>query len=178
LADKKLVEIKGPNIDLTLSVEGRTFINADGTHNMPSGEIFTGPVEDSANGWVRFTYPAVLSGREVDGIELHFKKGKVVKASAKKNEDFLIAMLDTDEGSRYLGEFAIGTNQRINRFIKNILFDEKIGGTIHMAVGSGYPETGSKNQSAIHWDMICDMREGGQITVDGELFYQSGEIKI
>jgi aminopeptidase len=178
LADKKLVEIKGPNIDLTLSVEGRTFINADGTHNMPSGEIFTGPVEDSVNGWVRFTYPAVLSGREVDGVELHFEKGKVVKASAKKNEDFLITMLDTDEGSRYLGEFAIGTNQRINRFIKNILFDEKIGGTIHMAVGSGYPETGSKNQSAIHWDMICDMREGGQITVDGELFYQSGEIKI
>jgi aminopeptidase len=178
LADKKLVEIKGPNIDLTLSVEGRTFINADGTHNMPSGEIFTGPVEDSVNGWVRFTYPAVLSGREVDGVELHFEKGKVVKASAKKNEDFLITMLDTDEGSRYLGEFAIGTNQRINRFIKNILFDEKIGGTIHMAVGSGYPETGSKNQSAIHWDMICDMREGGQITVDGELFYLSGEIKI
>jgi aminopeptidase len=178
LADKKLVEIKGPNVDLTLSVEGRTFINADGTHNMPSGEIFTGPVEDSANGWVRFTYPAVLSGREVDGVELHFEKGKVVKASAKKNEAFLITMLDTDEGSRYLGEFAIGTNQRINRFIKNILFDEKIGGTIHLAVGSGYPETGSKNQSAIHWDMICDMREGGQITIDGELYYQSGEIKI
>jgi aminopeptidase len=178
LKGKKNVQVKGPDADLTLSIEERTFINSDGKHNMPSGEIFTGPVEDSVNGWVRYTYPAVLSGHEVEGIELHFKEGKVVKASAKKNEDFLIKMLDTDEGSRYLGEFAIGTNKRITRFIKNILFDEKIGGTIHMAVGAGYPETGSKNMSAIHWDMICDMRDGGQIIVDGELMYESGEFKI
>jgi aminopeptidase len=178
LVGKKQIEVKGPDADLMLSIEGRTFVNSDGTHNMPSGEIFTGPVEDSANGWVRFSYPAVLRGREVEGIELHFEEGKVVKASAEKNEEFLVTMLDTDPGSRYLGEFAIGTNERINRFIKNILFDEKIGGTIHIAVGSGYPETGSKNESAIHWDMICDMREGGQIMVDGELFYESGEFKI
>lgn len=175
---KKHVEVKGPDVDLTLSIEGRTFENCDGENNMPDGEIFTGPVEDSANGWVRFTYPAVQRGLEVEGIELRFKKGKVVEASAKKNEDFLLKMLDTDPGARYLGEFAIGTNERINRFIKEILFDEKIGGTIHMAMGSGYPETGSKNESAIHMDMICDMRAGGQIFVDGELIYESGEFKI
>jgi len=111
-------------------------------------------------------------------VELHFEGGKVVKASAAKNEEFLTSMLNTDEGSRYLGEFAIGTNQKIDRFIKNILFDEKIGGTIHMALGQGYPITGSLNKSAIHWDMICDMRDGGQIIVDDELFYESGEFKI
>jgi aminopeptidase len=178
LAGKKQVEVRGPDVELSLSIEDRVFINSDGKRNMPSGEIFTGPVEDSANGWVRFTYPAVLRGREVEGIELHFEDGKVAKASAKKNQDFLLSMLDTDSGARYLGEFAIGTNKKINRFIKNILFDEKIGGTIHMAVGHGYPETGSVNKSAIHWDMICDMRDGGQIFIDGGLFYESGEFKI
>lgn len=178
LVGKKHIEVKGSDVDLNLSIESRTFENCAGENNMPDGEIFTGPVEDSANGWVRFTYPAVQRGLEVEGIELHFEKGKVVKASAKKNEDFLLKMLDTDPGARYLGEFAIGTNERINRFIKEILFDEKIGGTIHMAVGAGYPETGSKNESAIHMDMICDMRDGGQIFVDGELIYESGEFKI
>jgi len=178
LAGKKKVEVRGPNVDLTLSIEGRSFINSDGTHNMPSGEIFTGPVEDSVDGWIRFSYPAIRGGREVSGIELHFESGKVVKASAEKNEDYLLSMLDTDAGAKYVGEFAVGTNKRIDRFIKNILFDEKIGGTIHMALGAGYPETGSSNESAIHWDMICDMRDGGQILVDGELFYQSGEFKI
>ncbi len=178
LKGKKAVQVKGPNVDLTLSVEERVFINSDGKQNMPSGEIFTGPVEDSATGWVRFTHPAISSGREVEGVELHFEGGRVVKASAAKNEEFLTSMLNTDEGSRYLGEFAIGTNQKIDRFIKNILFDEKIGGTIHMALGQGYPITGSLNKSAIHWDMICDMRDGGQIIVDDELFYESGEFKI
>jgi aminopeptidase len=178
LAGKKHVEVRGHDVDLTLSIEGRVFVNSDGKRNMPSGEIFTSPVEESANGWVRFSYPAVLRGREVEGIELHFEDGKVVEASAKKNQDFLLSMLDTDPGARYLGEFAVGTNKKINRFIKNILFDEKIGGTIHMAVGYGFPEAGSVNKSAIHWDMICDMRDGGQISVDGELFYESGEFKI
>jgi len=178
LASKKHVEVRGPDVELTLSIEGRVFVNSAGKRNMPSGEIFTGPVEESANGWVRFTYPAVLRGREVEGIELHFEDGKVVKASAKKNQDYLLSVLDTDHGARYLGEFAIGTNKKINRFIKNILFDEKIGGTIHMAVGFGFPETGSVNKSAIHWDMICDLRDGGQISVDGELFYESGDFKI
>ena len=178
LKGKKDVQVKGSNVDLTLSIEGRNFINSDGKGNMPSGEIFTGPVEDSANGWIRFTHPAILSGREVEGVELYFENGEVVKASAAKNEDYLMTMLDLDEGSRYLGEFAIGTNKKINRFIKNILFDEKIGGTIHMALGQGYPATGSVNKSAMHWDMICDMRDGGQIFVDGELFYQLGEFQI
>jgi len=130
------------------------------------------------NGWVRFTHPCILTGKEVIGVELHFEHGKVVKASAEKNEDFLLSMLDMDQGSRYLGEFAIGTNLRINRFIKKILYDEKIGGTIHMALGQGYPITGSLNKSAIHWDMICDMRDGGQIFVDDELFYDSGKFVI
>jgi aminopeptidase len=178
LKGKKRVEVKGPNIEMTLSIEDRTFINSDGTHNMPSGEIFTGPVEDSVNGWVKFTYPAVTHGREVEGIELRFEDGKVVSAKADKNEAFLLSQLDTDPGARYLGEWAIGTNKKIDRFIKNILFDEKIGGTIHMAVGAGYPETGSTNKSAIHWDMICDMRDGGEIIVDGLRFYESGEFLI
>lgn len=175
---KKTLEVKGPNVDLQLSIEGRNFINSDGEHNMPSGEIYTSPIEDSAEGWVRFSYPAIRQAREVEGVELTFEQGRVVKATAQKNEGFLINMLDTDEGARYLGEFAIGTNKRINRFIKNILFDEKIGGTIHMAVGFGFPEIGGKNVSAIHWDLICDMREGGQIFADGELAYESGEFKI
>lgn len=178
LKGKKQIQVKGPNVDLSLSVEGRVFINSDGKQNMPSGEIFTGPVEDSVNGWVRFTHPAILSGREVVGAELEFEAGKVINASAKTNQDFLMTMLEIDEGARYLGEFAIGTNYKINRFIKKILYDEKIGGTIHMALGQGYAITGSKNKSAIHWDMICDMRDGGQILVDGELFYESGEFKI
>ena len=178
LEGKKHVRVKGPHADLSLSIEGRTFINSDGKQNMPSGEIFTGPVEDSVNGWVRFTHPCILTGKEVEGVELHFENGRVSEASAEKNEDFLLAMLDLDQGARYLGEFAIGTNHKINRFIKKILFDEKIGGTIHMALGQGYPITGSKNSSAIHWDMICDMRDGGQIFMDDELFYDSGEFTI
>ncbi len=177
LRGKRSVVMQGPNVDLRLSIEGRTFVNSDGHHNMPSGEIFTGPVEDSVNGWVRFSYPAIAGGRQVSGVELWFEAGRVVRARAEKNEAFLLQQLDTDAGARYLGEWAIGTNRRINRFIGNILFDEKIGGTVHMALGAGYPETGSRNQSAIHWDMICDMRAGGQIEIDGELFYESGEFQ-
>ena len=178
LNGKKIVTVKSPNADLTLSVEGRTFINSDGTNNMPSGEVFTGPVEDSANGWVHYTYPAIEQGKEVEGIKLEFKDGKVVKATADKNEDFLLAMLDTDDGARYLGEFAIGTNYGIQQFTKSILYDEKIGGSFHMALGAGYPETGSKNVSAIHWDMICDIREDSEIHVDGELLYKDGQFMI
>ncbi|MCJ7825677.1 MAG: aminopeptidase [Anaerolineales bacterium] len=178
LKGKEQLSVKGPNVDLEVSIEGRGFINSDGKKNMPSGEIYTSPVEDAVNGWVRFTYPAIRQGREVEGVELRFEKGKVVEASAEKNQDFLISMLDTDAGSRFLGEFAIGTNKRIDRFIKNILFDEKIGGTIHMALGFGFAEVGGKNESAIHWDLICDMRDGGQIFADGELFYESGEFTV
>jgi aminopeptidase len=172
------VEVKGENIDLTLSIKDRIFMNADGKRNFPDGEIYTGPVEDSVNGWVKFTYPAIKDGREVEGHELVFEDGKVARATARKGEDFLNAILNTDPGSRFLGEFAIGTNENIQQFTRNILFDEKIGGTVHMAVGAGYPNTGSVNQSAIHWDMICDMRSGGEIRVDGELFYQDGVFKV
>jgi aminopeptidase len=178
LEGKKIISVKSPSADLTLSIEGRTFINADGKQNMPSGEIFTSPVEDSANGWVNFTYPAITGGREVEGVRLEFQDGKVVKASAKKNEEFLLSRLDTDPGARYLGEWAIGTNYGITQFTKNILFDEKIGGTFHLAVGRGFPEAGSKNKSAIHWDLICDLREDSEVRADGELFYKNGQFQI
>ena len=178
LEGKSEVVINGPNVELQLSIAGRSFINSDGKRNMPSGEIFTGPVEESANGWVRFTYPAIVSGREISGVELRFADGKVIEAKAQKNEDYLLNALDTDPGARCLGEFAIGTNYAIDRFTKSILYDEKIGGTIHMALGRGYPETGSKNISAIHWDMICDMRDASQIWVDGTLFYENGDFVI
>lgn len=178
LKGRKKVELRSPNIDVSMSLEGRTFINADGKNNMPSGEIFTSPVEDSTNGWAEYTYPAIAGGREVDGIRLEFKDGKVVKATAEKNEEFLLKMLEMDEGASLLGELGIGTNYAIDRFTKSILFDEKIGGSIHMAVGTGFPEAGGKNDSALHWDMICDMREDSEIVVDGELFYKDGKFKI
>ncbi len=178
LKGKKQVRLQGPNAELELSIEGRTFVNSDGHKNMPSGEIFTGPVENSVNGWVRFDYPSIVAGRAVSGIELKFEQGKVVYAHAESNDDLLQAQLNTDAGARYLGEFAIGTNFGINRFTGNILFDEKIGGTVHMAVGMGYPETGSTNRSAVHWDMICDMRNDSTIHVDGDLFYKNGQFVV
>jgi len=175
---KDKVEIRGPNVDLSLSIKGRKFKNSYGIHNMPDGEIYTGPVENSINGWVRYTYPAVYVGRMVEGVELTFKEGLVVKATAKNNQDFLLEMLDTDVGARYVGEFAIGTNYNIDRFIGHILFDEKIGGSFHMALGAGYPETGSRNKSNIHWDMICDLRSDSEIVIDGEVIYRNGEFII
>jgi aminopeptidase len=168
------VELRGPNVDLSLSIKGRTFMNACGKHNLPDGEVYTGPVEESLNGWVRFTYPAVYQGNAVEGVELKFEDGRVVSASARQNEAFLLAMLDTDPGARYLGEFAIGTNYEVDRFTHSILFDEKIGGSFHMALGAGYPETGSHNHSLIHWDMICDLRQDSEILLDGEVIYRNG----
>jgi aminopeptidase len=175
LGGKDQVVLRGPNVDLRLSIKGRSFENAAGRNNMPDGEIFTGPVEDSVNGWVRFTYPAISGGVAVEGAELTFSQGRVETAKAEKNLDYLLKMLDTDPGARYLGEFAIGTNRDINQFTGNILFDEKIGGTFHMALGAGYPETGSKNKSAIHWDLICDVRRDSEILVDGMPFYKNGK---
>jgi len=172
---KSQVILRGPNVDLTLSVKGRAFMNSFGTFNMPDGEIYTGPVEDSANGWVKFTYPANYGGTSVEGAELTISNGRVISAKAEKNQEFLVKTLDIDAGSRYIGEFAIGTNFDIQRFTGNILFDEKIGGSFHMAFGAGYPETGSTNKSAIHWDMICDLRTDSEILVDGELFYKNGQ---
>ncbi len=167
------VEIQGDNCDLRLSVKGRTFKNSHGLYNMPDGEVYTGPVEESVEGWVRFTYPAIWQQRAVEGLELKFEEGKVISTSARKGQEFLTHTLDTDPGARYLGEFAIGTNYGIDRFTGNILFDEKIGGTFHIALGSGYPETGSKNKSAIHWDLIHDLGEEGEIRLDGEVIYKS-----
>jgi len=178
LADKDQVAVRGPNVDLTLSIKGRKFESSVGRFNMPDGEIFTGPVEDSVNGWVKFTYPAITGGVAVEGAELTFNKGRVETAKAEKNQDFLLKMLETDQGSRYLGEFAIGTNKDITRFTGNILFDEKIGGSFHMALGAGYPETGSKNKSAIHWDLICDVRQDSEILVDGQPFYKDGKFNF
>ncbi len=178
LKGKKQMVARGPNIDMTVSINGRTFINSDGRRNMPSGEIFTGPVEDSASGWVKFSYPAIRGGQSVEGVEFEFVAGKLVQARASKNQDYLLSQLDSDAGARYLGEFAVGTNYGIQRFTKSILYDEKIGGTLHMAVGAGYPETGSVNQSSIHWDFICDMRQDSEILVDGELFYKDGQFRI
>ena len=142
---------------------------------MPDGEVFTGPEENKISGKIRFGYPAIVDGREVEDVRLWFEDGRVVKWSAAKNESYLAKMLDMDEGARRVGQFSFGTNFGIQRFVKNILFDEKIGGSIHMALGAGYPETGSTNESAIHWDMICDLRQGGEVDVDGELFAKDGK---
>ena len=141
---------------------------------MLDGEIFTGPVEESLDGWVRYSYPTIIQGRVVEGIELFFDDGKVVKATATKNQDFMLEMLEVDEGAKYVGDWAIGTNFNIDKFTAMILFDEKIGGSFHMALGAGYPETGSLNRSIIHWDMICDLRQDSVILGDGELVYRNG----
>jgi aminopeptidase len=177
LKGKDQVVFKGSDIDMSLSIQGRTFVEADGKSNFPDGEIFTGPVEDSAEGWVRFRYPGIYGGREVINIELWFENGKIVQEKADKGQDLLTSLLNTDPGARYLGEWGIGTNYHIQHFTKNMLFDEKIGGTIHFAVGASYPETGGVNDSGLHWDMLCDMTES-EITVDGELFYKDGKPEI
>ncbi len=174
LRGARSVRIVGPDTDLSFSIAGRTFVNSPGTHNMPSGEIFTGPVEDSAEGCIRYDYPVCHGGREIDGIRLTFRKGRVVEASAEKNERFLLAMLDMDPGARRLGELGIGTNYGIRRFIRNILFDEKIGGTVHLALGQAYAETGGINRSALHWDMIKDLRKGGTLYIDEQVFQKDG----
>ncbi len=175
LAGKREIHLVGPDTDLTVGIAGRSFVNCCGDKNMPDGEIFTGPEETKVNGHVRFSFPAIYQSREVSDVRVWFEDGVAVRWTAAKNEEFLTQMLTSDKGARRLGEFAFGTNFGIQRFIKNILFDEKIGGTVHMAFGSGYPETGSTNRSAIHWDMICDLSAGSEVTVDGELFAKDGK---
>jgi aminopeptidase len=178
LSDKREIRIVAPGTDLTLRVAGRTWINSDGHRNFPSGEIFTGPIENSANGHIAFSYPVVTSGREIADVRLTFEDGRVVDATAVKNEAFLLSALETDSGARYLGEVAFGTNFGITKFTKNILLDEKIGGTVHLALGAGYPDSGSTNQSSIHWDMICDTRRDALVTVDGVPFLRDGQFLI
>ena len=168
------LHIEADGTDLRLSVAGRTWINSDGKRNMPSGEVFTGPLEDSAEGRIRFTIPSSPRGVEVAGIELEFREGRVVDARADRGQEYLLATLDTDPGARLLGEIGIGTNTGIDRPTGAILFDEKIGGTVHLALGRSYPETGATNESAVHWDMICDLRAGGRLTADGDVIQQDG----
>ena len=180
LNGKELLHFQTPNgTDLKVNVDGMTWINCAGESNFPDGEVFTGPnlkhAEGGVNGVVKYSFPAVHNGREVHDIELTFEGGKVVDAKASKGLDFLEAMLDQDEGARHLGEIAIGTNYQVTEYTKNTLFDEKIGGTFHAAVGAGYPETGNDNQSGLHWDMVCDLRTGGTITVDGEVISRDGK---
>jgi aminopeptidase len=178
LDTKKELTIVSEGTDISMSIEGRKWISCSGKENLPDGEVFTGPVEDTVNGKIRFTYPAIFAGREIEGVDLSFKDGKVTGASAVKGEDFLKEILDTDEGARFAGEIAVGTNHNIQRFTRNLLFDEKIGGTVHLALGSSIRESGGKNKSAIHWDMICDMKKQGQIHADGQLIYKDGKFLI
>ncbi len=178
LKGKHTIHLRGQDTDLSLSIDGRTFINSDGHYNFPDGEFFTGPVEDSANGYIRYSFPATFGGRSIEDVRLRFENGVVVEARAAQGQDFLDKMLAMDEGARRIGEFAFGNNRNVDRCIKNTLFDEKIGGTVHLALGASIPETGGVNQSALHWDMVCDLRRGSEIRVDGELFCKDGEFVI
>lgn len=171
------LRVEARDTELELSVEGRHWVNSDGKANFPSGEVFSAPVEDSVNGRIRFEFPAVYSGRMVTGISLEFRDGRVLSAQAESGEDFLKAMIATDAGAAALGEVAFGTNPGIQRFTRNILFDEKIGGTMHFALGASYPECGGRNKSAIHWDLIKDLRTEGRVFADGELIYEQGKFR-
>lgn len=174
LNTKKSIRIVTADSEVVANVEGRTWVNCDGKLNFPDGEIYTSPVEDGVDGHVYFEFPLIYSGKEIQGIRLKIEKGRITEASAEKGEDLLLTILDTDEGARTFGELAIGTNYGIQKITKNILFDEKIGGTFHMAIGDSFPEAGGKNRSVIHWDMIGELRKGGKIYGDGELFHENG----
>ncbi|MBN1880449.1 aminopeptidase [bacterium] len=166
------VETKG--CDLSMGVEGRRICESSGAVNMPDGEIYTGPVENAVNGRIKFSFPGYFMGQVVEGIELEFKNGRVISATADSNEVFLREMLETDEGAHYIGELGIGTNWGVTRFTKNLLFDEKMGGTIHLALGDAYRETLGENRSAIHWDILHDLRQGGRLYADAEVLIEDG----
>ena len=174
LGGAKELRIVADETDLRVGVEGRSWVASSGHENFPDGEVFTGPVETSVEGTIRFTYPGVFQRREVDDVRLRFEGGKVVEATAARGQDFLREMVFLDEGSRRAGEFAFGLNQAVPVFTRNILFDEKIGGTVHLALGQSYPETGGLNRSALHWDLICDLRGGSEVYADGDLVYRDG----
>ncbi len=175
LGSAKEVRIIGKNTNIVLGKEGRSAENSYGKHNMPDGEVFTSVVEDKATGFVNFSYPAIYLGKEFHNVYLEFKDGRVIKAKADKGEEDLNKILGMDSGSRRIGELGIGNNFEIKRFTKDILFDEKIGGSIHLALGSGYKETGSKNESALHWDMIKDLKDGGELWFDEKLVQKNGK---
>ncbi len=178
LKDTEKIQVIGEDTDLRMSVKGRLWINECGHLNLPDGEVLTAPVEDSVNGHIRFTYPGIFQGKEIQNIYLEFKEGKVIKSSAEKGGEFLKEILKI-ENANIIGEFAIGTNYGITRFTKNMLFDEKMGGTIHCALGSGIEEAGSKNKSGIHWDILKDMTvPGSKILADDKIIYEDGKWKI
>lgn len=175
LDSKSSLHIVSEGTDIMIGINGRKWINCDGKQNFPDGEIFTSPLENNINGYITFSFPGIFAGRQIEGIKLEVKDGKVINAWAKKGEELLKSLLETDEGSSFFGEVAIGTNYGIKDFTSNMLFDEKIGGTVHMAIGDSMPEAGGKNKSSLHWDMLCDMRNSGKIYADGELFYENGK---
>jgi aminopeptidase len=172
------LRIEAEGTDLTLNVAGRIWVNSDGRRNMPSGEVFTGPIETSATGTIHYTVPSSPAGVDVAGVRLTFRDGEVVEHSADVGADYLERALQTDRGARFLGEVGIGTNFGIDRAIGVILFDEKIGGTVHTAIGRSYPETGGTNESALHWDLICDLRQGGRLYADGEVVQEDGRFRL
>jgi len=174
LSAKQELRFVTEGTDITFAVGGRTWVAADGHENFPDGEVFTAPHDESTDGVITFTYPAVFEGRQVDDVRLGFRGGEVVEATASRGEDFLQEMVALDDGARRVGELAFGLNDAVSVFTRNILFDEKIGGTMHLALGSAYPECGGTNRSALHWDMICDLRSGSEVYADGELVYRDG----
>ena len=175
LATKRELRVVAEGTDLRVVTEDRTWIPSKGRENFPDGEVFTGPVETGVEGEIRFTYPGVFNAREVDDVRLRFEAGEVVEATAARGQEFLREMIAMDEGAKRVGEFAFGLNDSVQMFTRNTLFDEKIGGTIHLALGTAYPETGGLNRSALHWDLICDLRSGGEVFADGELVYRDGK---
>ena len=173
LGEKEELRIVAEDTDVTFAVRGRTWVPADGHENFPDGEVFTAPHEASTEGEIRFTYPAVFRWRQVDDVRLRFREGEVVEATAAHGQPFLEEMLAVDGGARRVGELGFGLNDAITAFTRNILFDEKLGGTMHLALGAGYAECGGENRSALHWDLICDLRSG-EVYADGELVYREG----
>jgi aminopeptidase len=174
LETKRELRIVGEDTDLTLGVDGRTWIRSKGLRNFPDGEVFTGPVETSVEGTISFTFPAITRGRQADGVRLRFEGGEVVEATARRGQDFLREMVGLDDGARRVGEFAFGMNEAISEYTGNLLLDEKIGGTVHLALGRSVPGTGGENKSGLHWDIVCDLRDGGEVYADGELVYRDG----
>jgi aminopeptidase len=175
LASVRELRVVGLDTDLRIGVGGRRWLAAEGRFNMPDGEVFTSPVETQTEGEIRFTFPAIFEGREVEDVRLRFEAGRVVSASAARGEDYLQSLLDMDDGARIPGEIAFGQNYEIDCFTRNILFDEKIGGTMHLALGAAFAQAGGKNTSGLHWDLICDLREEGEVYADGELVWRAGE---
>lgn len=174
LSAAREIRVIGPDTDLRVGVDGRRWLPASGRHNLPDGEIYTSPIETRTTGEIRFSFPALFEGRRVEDVQLRFEDGRVTKSEATVGGEFLRSLLTMDDGASIAGEFAFGLNYEIDRFTNNILFDEKIGGTVHLAVGAGFAEAGGRNRSALHWDLITDLRADGEVYADGELIWKQG----